>query len=327
MSAILVTGGAGYVGAHVCKALRAEGFLPVTLDDLSSGSARAVRWGPLVEADIADATAVTALVAEYRIQAAMHFAGAIEAGLSVLEPARFHRVNVDGSRILIDALLGAGVTAFVFSSSAAVYGEPTAVPIPESHPLAPVNPYGHTKLLVERMLEDLGRERGLKWAALRYFNAAGADPQAEIGEAHRPETHLIPLAIASALGMGPALKLFGTDYPTPDGTAIRDYVHVSDLAAAHVAALRRLLAGNPPLVANLGTGTGHSVRAIIDAVGKEAGRPPQVETIGRRPGDPAILVADPGLALRELNWRPVHSDLAEIVASAIRWHRSNGARD
>lgn len=321
MAVILVTGGAGYIGAHTCLALATAGHFPVTLDNLSKGHREAVRWGPLVHAAIADREAVKAAIAAHKVEALIHFAGAIEAGLSMREPARFYDENVVSALSLLAAAREAGVTRVVFSSSAAVYGEPKADLLREDHPLLPVNTYGETKLAIERALHWFAQAGAAQYAALRYFNAAGAAADSGIGEDHEPETHVIPLAIAAALGTGLRFRIFGTDYATPDGTALRDYVHVMDLARAHVAAVERLLKGGDSLVANLGSGTGHSVRAVVDAVARVTGREVPFEIAPRRPGDPARLVADIALAKRELGWQPEQSGLDEIVASAFAWHR------
>ena len=236
MTNVLVTGGAGYIGAHTCKALSQAGYTPIAYDNLSNGHPEAVRWGPLEIGDILDRERLEATFRQWRPQAVIHFAGLIEVGRSVAEPLLFYRHNVDGSRCLLEAMAAFDVTAIVFSSSAAVYGEPENTPIPETHPLRPVNPYGRTKLAVEEMLADAAAASELRFAALRYFNAAGADPEHEIGERHEPETHALPLAILSGLGQRQMFEIFGTDYATPDGTAIRDFVHVSDLAQAHCSA-------------------------------------------------------------------------------------------
>jgi len=325
MAKILVPGGAGYIGAHTCKALAEAGHTPVVVDDLSAGRRAFVRWGPLHVLDLADRTALAAIVREERVEAAVHFAASIEVGRSVADPAAFYANNLVNALGLIDVLRGAGVSAFVFSSTAAVYGLPETAPIPEDHPKLPINPYGETKLAVERALRWYGQAYGLRWTALRYFNAAGADRDGAMGEAHEPETHLIPLVIEATLGRRPPVKVFGTDYDTPDGTAIRDYVHVTDLADAHVRAVERLLAGGAPMACNLGTGDGYSVRAILDGVERVAGRPVPHETAPRRPGDPARLVADPTRAKAELGWRLAHSDLDTILATALAWHRGAGA--
>ncbi|WP_439814796.1 UDP-glucose 4-epimerase GalE [Zavarzinia sp. CC-PAN008] len=324
---VLVTGGAGYIGSHVCKALARHGHLPITFDDLSYGHRAAVRWGPIEEGSLLDADRLHAVIAAYRPEAVLHFAGLISVGESVADPARYYRTNIAGSLNLLDAMRTAGTRRIVFSSTAAVYGIPDQVPITEDSAERPINPYGFTKLAIERALRDFGPAYGLDWAALRYFNAAGADPDGEVGEAHEPETHAIPLAIAAAEGRLPAFQVMGTDYPTPDGTAVRDYIHVQDLAEAHVAALAYLQAGGGSGAFNLGTGSGTSVRQIVEAVERAAGRPVPVRHGARRAGDPAILVADPSRAERAFGWRAAIRDPDQIVASAVAWHRQQWARE
>jgi len=319
-SAILVAGGAGYVGSHVSRALAAAGYLPVVLDDLSAGKREFVKWGPLIEADIDDVAAVDATIATHRIAGCVLLAGSIEVGRSVREPLAFWRNNVAAPLVLFERLAAAKVNAIVFSSTAAVYGTPDAVPIPETHPLRPANPYGETKLAIERLLAAQRVAGGAAWMALRYFNAAGAASEDGIGETHDPETHLLPLACLAALGAKPPLSIMGDDYDTPDGTAIRDYVHVEDLGRAHVAALAATFAGRSGAY-NLGTGTGNSVREVIAAVERIGGRKVPHSTAPRRPGDVARLVADPARARADLDWTARH-DLDAIVASAWRWHRT-----
>jgi UDP-arabinose 4-epimerase len=320
MTAILVAGGAGYVGSHVARALSRAGFLPVTLDDLSAGKCEFVKWGPLIQAGVDDAGAIDAAIAAHKIEGCVLLAGSIEVGRSVREPLAFWRNNVAAPLALLERLSAAKIGGIVFSSTAAVYGAPESVPIPEDHPLRPASPYGDTKLALERALAALRVAGGPAWMALRYFNAAGAAWSDGIGEAHDPETHLIPLACMAALGVVPALSVMGTDYDTPDGTAIRDYVHVEDLALAHVAAMRACLAGNSGAY-NLGTGAGHSVREVIGKVQAVSGRDVPHSIGPRRPGDVARLVADPARAGRDLGWRATR-DLAAIVDSAWRWHAS-----
>jgi UDP-glucose-4-epimerase GalE len=321
MENILVTGGAGYIGAHTCKALAGRDFQPIAYDDLSNGHAEAVRWGPLEEGDILDRARLAEVFERWRPAAVIHFAGLIEAGVSVREPLRFYRTNVEGSRLLLEVMGLSGVHIIVFSSSAAVYGEPETTPISEDHPLRPINPYGRTKLVVEEMLADQAAASELTYAALRYFNAAGADPKAEIGEAHEPESHALPLAILTGLGRRPRFEIYGTDYATPDGTAIRDFVHVSDLAQAHVLALDHLLEGGASKTFNVGTGIGVSVRQLIDAVGRVLGTAVAVAESARRPGDPAMLVAAPERLKTSLGWRPEFEDFQAIVETAVAWHR------
>ena len=318
---ILVTGGAGYVGAHASKALARAGWLPVVYDNLSRGRREAVRWGPLVEGDIADRARLAAAMAEHRVVAVMHFAAFAYVGESVGDPALYYRNNLAGTLSLLDAMRDAGIAEIVFSSTCATYGTPDRVPIAESAPQRPVNPYGETKLAIERALHWYGEAYGLRSAALRYFNAAGADRDGEIGEAHDPETHLVPLVLEAALGRRAAIEIFGTDYPTPDGTAIRDYIHVEDLARAHLLALERLRAGGGSIALNLGTGQGHSVREVIAAAEWVCGRPIPVREAPRRLGDPPSLVADPSLAAQALGWRAQSSDPETIVATALAWHR------
>ena len=320
MARILITGGAGYVGSHCAKALAAAGHEGVVFDSLLFGHREQVRWGHLIEGDIRDAAALDAVFAAQRIDAVMHFAALAYVGESVTAPERYYDVNVHGTRVLLDAMVRAGVHVIVFSSSCAIYGEPDRVPIDEGTRLNPINPYGFTKLVCERMMDDFGRAHGLKSARLRYFNAAGAEPTAEIGEDHDPETHLIPLVLDAASGRRPAVTVFGTDYPTADGTAIRDYIHVCDLARAHVLALQHLLDDGATIAINLGNGRGASVRQVIDMVRNVTGREVRVRDAPRRAGDPSILVADANKARETLGWAPERSDLATIVADAWRWH-------
>jgi UDP-glucose-4-epimerase GalE len=324
---VLVTGGAGYVGSHACKALALAGFTPVTFDNFSTGNRWAVRFGPLEPGDILDLATLHSAFKRHRPIAVMHFAGAALVGESMREPAFYWRQNLTGTLNLVEACRIHEVGAFVFSSTCAVYGTPERVPIDEDAPKAPINPYGASKLAAERLLADAAMAYGLRFAALRYFNAAGADREGEIGE-HRPvETHLIPLLLDAVLGLRPPLQVLGTDYPTPDGTAIRDYVHVADLAVAHVRALEHLLAGGGSLVCNLGTGEGHSVRQVIEAAERITGRPvPRVEA-PRRPGDPPRLVADPGLARERFRLLPSNlAGLERILETAWAWHARHRAR-
>lgn len=324
---ILVTGGAGYIGSHACKALHASGWMPVVYDDLSNGNDWAVRWGPLERGDIRDRPRLAQVVEHYRPVAVLHFAGLIEAGRSVVDPLPFYDVNVHGTGVLLDVMRQFAIQHLVFSSSAAVYGTLLRSPADESHPLAPVNPYGRTKLATEQMIADQALAFGINWAGLRYFNAAGADPSGEIGEAHGTETHLIPLVIAAALRTCDAIQIFGTDYDTPDGTCVRDYIHVSDLASAHLKALHRLIANGENLICNLGVGIGSSIRQIIDVVEMVSGRKVPVRIGNRRPGDPPILVADAARARSDLDWVPLRSDLTTLVSDAWHWHTLMGTGD
>lgn len=320
MSRILITGGAGYVGSHCAKALAAAGHEGIVYDNLLFGHREFARWGELVEGDIRDAAALDALFGAYEIDAVMHFAALAYVGELVTAPGRYFDVNVHGTRVLLDAMTRAGIGRLVFSSSCAIYGEPGEVPIKESASRSPINPYGFTKLVCERMMDDFGNAYGLRSARLRYFNAAGADPDAEIGEDHEPETHLIPLVLDSASGLRPDVKVFGQDYPTPDGTALRDYIHVSDLAQAHVLALQHLLQNGETIAINLGSEQGVSVRQVIETVKVVTGRQVRVSNAPRRAGDPSILVADATKAREILGWAPRRSDLTTIVADAWRWH-------
>jgi UDP-glucose-4-epimerase GalE len=321
MARILLTGGAGYVGSHCAKALAAAGHEGIVFDNLTFGHREFVCWGPLAEGDIRNAAALDAVFNAHQIDAVMHFAALAYVGESVTAPGRYYDVNVHGTRVLLDAMVRAGVSAIVFSSSCAVYGEPDSMPIRESTQARPINPYGFTKLVCERMMDDFGRAHRLRSARLRYFNAAGADPTAEIGEHHDPETHLIPLILDVALGLRPAVQIFGTDYPTPDGTAIRDYVHVCDLARAHVLALQYLLGGGDTIAVNLASGQGASVLQVIDTARAATGCKIDVREVQRRHGDPSILVAEATLARKVLGWSAERSDLVTIITGAWRWHR------
>jgi UDP-arabinose 4-epimerase len=321
---VLVTGGAGYIGSHACKALRQAGFTPIAYDNLSRGHAWAVKWGPLEEGDIADPARLDAVMAKHRPVGVMHFAAYCYVGESVAEPALYYRNNVAGSLCLLEAMRRCGIARFILSSTCATYGNPQGVPIAENHPQVPTSPYGATKLMVEAMLRDFAAAYGLSWVSLRYFNAAGADPEAEIGEAHTPETHIIPLALQAATGSQP-FTIFGADYPTPDGTAIRDYIHVADLAAAHVMALQHLLSGGRSLALNLGTEHGYSVLEVLASVERVCGRKVPVRYGPRRPGDPSALVADAAAARATFGWRPQYPQLDAIVDTAWRWHNRPSA--
>ncbi len=317
---VLVTGGAGYIGSHTAKALARAGHEPVVFDNLAHGHREAVRWGPLIEGDLSDRRTLAEAFRHHKITAVMHFAALIAVGESVADPRAYYWNNVVGTLHLLDAMLDAGVKQIVFSSSAAVYGNPRENSIPENHPQRPINPYGETKRAMEAALKGYGDAYDIQWVALRYFNAAGADLEGDLGERHHPETHIIPLVIEAAMGAGPPIEVFGTDYPTPDGTAIRDYIHVADLAEAHVRALEYLGTGGKSVALNLGTGRGHSVREVITAVENISGKTVPARNAPRRPGDPPVLVADPALAGRTLDWKPRHSDLETIIQSAWKWH-------
>ena len=320
MTAVLVTGGAGYIGSHSAKGLAQAGFTPVVFDNLSNGHRWSVKWGPFVQGDLADATLVRETLRKYDVQAVIHFAASAYVNESMTNPRQYFRNNVVNTLNLFDAQLDAGVKHTVFSSTCASYGVPQTRFISEEHPQAPVNPYGESKLFVERALHWYGGAYELKSVALRYFNAAGADPDGEIGEVHDPETHLIPLVIQTALGNRPEVKVFGTDYPTPDGSAVRDYIHVTDLADAHVRALKYLFNGGSNAAVNLGTGKGHSVREVIATVERISGQKVAVREAERRPGDPPELVANARKAASLLGWHPRFSSLDTIIDSAWRWH-------
>lgn len=323
---ILVTGGAGFIGSHVCKALAKRGFVPVVYDNLSRGHRHAVKWGPLEVGDIADGARLRAALEKYRPAAVMHFAAYINVGESVRQPLLYYRNNTAGTAALLQTLLDAGPMPVVFSSTAAVYGMPKTTPIPEDHPLLPINPYGWSKRVVEQMLVDAGVSHQLPWIALRYFNAAGADPDGEIGEEHDPETHLIPLVIKAALS-GTAIQVYGTDYDTPDGTCIRDYVHVMDIADAHVKALDYLLARGESCSLNLANARGYSVNEVIAAAERVCGRSIAVNTTPRRPGDPAVLVGAANRAQSTLGWKPAHSDLEIQIRDAWNWFKAHHSQN
>ena len=322
MAHLLVTGGAGYIGSHTLRALLRAGHSAVVFDDLRSGRDFLVQGAPLVRGDVCDPGAVSRVFADRGpFDGVLHFAALLSVPESVADPLSYYANNVAGSLTLLQAALDHGTGAFVLSSTAAVYGRPDAQPIPESAPLAPVNPYGASKRTVERMLADLELSHGLRWAALRYFNACGADPEGDLGECHDPETHLIPVALEATVGLRPSLQLFGTDYPTPDGTCIRDYVHVTDLANAHVCAIETLLEGRSIGPRNLGTGQGYSNLEVLAAVERVLGKPVPVEEAPRRPCDPPELVADATLFRQEFGWKPRYSDLTTVIATAWAWLR------
>lgn len=324
METVIVTGGAGYIGSHTCKALARAGYTPVAFDNLSRGHRDLVKWGPLVRGDLLDTEALNLAFEAHKPVAVVHFAALAYVGESFQEPGLYYRNNVVGTLNLLDAVVAHGVRSIVFSSSCATYGVPDNVPIPEDHRQNPINPYGNTKLACERAIKDYAAGHGMRYALLRYFNAAGADPEGEAREHHDPETHLIPLALRAARG-GDTLRVFGDDYPTVDGTCVRDYVHVTDLADAHVRALERLTSGGDSIACNLGTGTGSSVREVIDTVEKVTGSPVVHEINPRRPGDPPELVAAPGLARQALGWTPKRSGLRQMVEDSARAAVAAGA--
>lgn len=325
MPTVLVTGGAGYVGSHCCKAFAAAGWEVVVLDNLSRGWRDAVRWGPLIEADIADEAAVVAAIRTHKPDLVAHFAAYAYVGESVEQPDLYYRNNSAGTLALLEAMRKAGLKRLLFSSTCASYGHPVRLPIDETHPQAPINPYGWSKFIIERMLEDYARAYGFASIALRYFNAAGCDPDGEIGERHEPETHAIPLAIAAALKPGGVFNVLGTDFDTRDGSAVRDYIHVSDLADAHVLAAERLLTSEGADVFNLGTGTGTTVLEMAAAVSRATGATLPLVHASRRAGDPAILVASAEKARAELGWKPTRSGIDEIVRTALAWERAHAA--
>ncbi len=319
MAAILVTGGAGYVGSHACKALAAAGHTPVVYDNLGRGHRGLVRWGPLEVGDLADGARLDEVFARHRPEGVMHFAAFAYVGESVEDPARYWRNNVGGTLELLEAMRRADVRTLVFSSTCSTYGVPERLPIGEDAPQRPINPYGATKLAIERMLADYDAAYGLRAASLRYFNAAGCDPDGETGEIHDPETHAIPRVLMAAAGELPHFDVYGTDYATPDGTCVRDYVHVSDLAQGHVQALDYLKRGGATTAVNLGTGRGFSVREVVAAAEQVTGRRVPVREAPRRQGDPPVLVADPARARALLGFAPRYTELEPIVATAWRW--------
>lgn len=325
MRKVLVTGGAGYVGAHCCLKLAEAGFEPVVYDNLSNGHAGFVQWGSLEQGDIRDARRLDEVIARHQPIAVLHFAALIEVGESVKAPGRFFDNNVAGAINLVEAARRGGIEAMVFSSTCATYGDPQYLPLDEAHPQTPLNPYGRSKLMVEQALADYARYAGFRSVSLRYFNAAGADMEGRIGERHDPETHAIPLALKAALGQSERFRIFGEDYGTRDGTAVRDYIHVLDLADAHVRALRYLLDGGETTAINLGTGVGTSVKELISAVQRTTNQWFATETVGRRPGDAPCLVADDSRARELLGWAPRRT-LDEIVQSAWRWHAAERDR-
>ncbi len=324
MSKILVTGGAGYIGSHACKALAEAGYEPVTFDNISTGWRDAVQFGPLEEGDLRDADRIAEVVKKHQPAAVMHFASLAEVGQSMQDPALYWKHNVLGALNLLQATADNGVDKFVFSSTCATYGDHDGVLLDENTPQNPINAYGASKLAVEKMLENFAARFGLSYTIFRYFNVAGADPSAKIGEFHNPETHLIPLAIDAACGRRDRLTIFGRDYPTPDGTCVRDYVHVSDLVAAHVAGLEYLEQGNPSTVFNLGSGHGFSVQQVVDVVANVTGNNTPPVNGPRRAGDCAALVSGSQRAHDVLGWTPARPGLEQMVEDAKRWHDGTG---
>jgi UDP-glucose 4-epimerase len=318
---VLVVGGAGYIGSHMVKDLLDAGYHVITLDDLSTGHRELLPGGEFVEGGLGDAVLLDKLFSTHKISAVMHFAAFSLVGESVEKPLKYYRNNMAATAELLDSMIRHNVKRFIFSSTAAVYGEPVDIPITESHPCNPTNPYGESKIAVERMLKDCDSAYGLKYISLRYFNAAGADKSGKIGERHRNETHLIPLVLEVAAGRRENIKVFGANYLTPDGTCIRDYIHVSDLSGAHLLALNSLLSGGDSAVYNLGNNRGYSVREVIELATKVTGKPIPAIEADKRPGDPAILIASSDKIKKNLGWKPEYEDLETIIKTAWKWHQ------
>ena len=318
---ILVTGGAGYIGSHCCKALYQKGFNPITIDNLVYGHKNFVRWGEFFQGDVGNPADLKKCFSRHKIDAVMHFAAYAYVGESVQDPLKYYENNLRNTVELLHAVVENDINYFVFSSTCATYGNPEKTPIDERHPLNPINPYGRTKRMIEEILEDYGAAYGLNYTSLRYFNAAGADPDGEIGEDHNPETHLIPLVLDVAATKRKSIKVFGTDYATTDGTCIRDYIHVTDLAEAHILALQRLMGGADSSVYNLGNGRGFSVLEVIECAREITAEDIAVENTDRRPGDPPVLIASNEKAIAELGWNPVYADLNDIIGTAWKWHQ------
>ena len=323
---VIVAGGAGYIGSHMVRLLREQGYRPIAVDNLATGHADAVQGAELRQGDIGDAAFMTALLREIRPSCVMHFAASSLVGESMQQPGKYWRNNLVQTLSLLDTLMACGVKQFIFSSTAAVYGNPEQVPIPESHPTRPINPYGHSKLAVEHLLQDYEAAHGLRHIVLRYFNAAGAHPDGSLGERHEPETHLIPLVLQVASGRRAEIARFGSQHATPDGSCVRDYIHVQDLCEAHLLALKRLEAGGASGTYNLGNGLGHSVNEVIAAARRVTGHPIPVRDDPARAGDPPVLVADASRARAELAWTPRLGDIEAIIGDAWRWERRQAAR-
>ncbi|MEW6079427.1 MAG: UDP-glucose 4-epimerase GalE [Thermodesulfobacteriota bacterium] len=321
MSEILVTGGAGYIGSATCKHLKKIGYQPVAIDSLVTGHRQAVQWGPLFEGSLEDTALLDDIFTRHRPAAVMHFAASCYVNESVRDPLKYYRNNVAATTCLLDAMCRHHVTSIIFSSSCATYGEPVELPITETHVQNPINPYGRSKLMIEQILKDMDAVHGLRYVSLRYFNAAGADPEGRIGEDHQPEPHLIPLVLQTALGRRENIHIFGDDYPTRDGTCVRDYIHIDDLARAHLLALVRLMDGRSSAIYNLGNGGGYSVREVIDTAREVTGQPIPATIAKRRAGDPAELISSSEKALTELGWKPEFTKLRDIIATAWEWHQ------
>jgi UDP-arabinose 4-epimerase len=322
-SQILITGGAGYIGSHTSKVLAEAGYNPISYDNLSTGNRWSTKWGPLIEGDLADGDLLRKVIRKYSVSAVIHFAANAYVGESVVNPRKYFENNASNTLHLLGAMLDEGINHIVFSSTCATYGTPNRIPISENEIQQPISPYGESKLFIERVLRWYGDAYGLNWMALRYFNAAGADIEGEIGEHHDPETHLIPLIIQSAMGCRPEIEIYGMNHPTQDGTPIRDYIHVSDLAEAHVLALEYLKNGGKSGALNLGTGNGHSVMEVISAVKRISGLSIPMRPVQKRHGDAPVLVADPSKACQTIGWIPKNKDIHEIVETAWRWHKEN----
>lgn len=321
MTKILVTGGAGYIGSNMCKHLDERGYTPIVLDNLVTGHHQAVKWGPFVEGSMGDTALLNQIFKEYKPRAVMHFAAFCYVSESVNHPSRYYRNNVTGTMNLIDAMVTSNIPYLIFSSSCATYGNPMELPMTEDHPQHPINPYGWSKLMVEQILADMKKAHGLEYTSLRYFNAAGADPEGELGEDHTPETHLIPLILQTALGQRDVIQVFGDDYPTVDGTCIRDYIHINDIAQAHLLALERLLNNHPGDIYNLGNGNGYSVKQIIDAAQAVTGKKISIKKALRREGDPSTLISSSQKARDILGWKPEYPDIHDIIRTAWEWHQ------
>jgi len=320
---IFIAGGAGYIGSHVNKMLNERGYETLVFDNLIYGHREFVKWGKFIHGDLADRELLRQCFRSNRISSVMHFSAFAYVGESVVDPARYYRNNVSNTLNLLDVMNEFGVRTFIFSSTCATYGIPKTVPITEDHPQHPINPYGRSKLMIEQILEDYDRAYGIKSVNLRYFNAAGADPDGEIGERHNPETHLIPLTIYAALGVNEAIKIFGVDYPTRDGTCLRDYIHVSDLGDAHIKALELIEKNGRSESFNLGNGSGFTVKEVIDTVREVSGRNFKVTEVDRREGDPPTLISDSSKAFRVLQWRPRFAELPLIIETAWKWHKKS----
>lgn len=323
MENILVIGGAGYIGSYVCKYLVKNGYRPIILDNLISGHRQAVKWGPFIKGSMGDLKLLKRIFEKYQVAGVMHFAAFCYVGESVREPAKYYQNNVADNVTLLQAIVENNISNFIFSSSCVIYGEPIEVPINEQHPQNPINPYGRTKLIVEQIMEDFKIAYGLKYISLRYFNAAGAEPNGQLGEDHKPETHLIPLVLQTALGRQEAIYIFGDDYPTRDGTCIRDYIHIDDLAQAHLLALERLLNGLSGETYNLGNGDGYSVKEVIEVARSVTGKPIPSKIVKRRLGDPAVLISSSQKAIKELGWKPQFPELHTIIDTAWKWHKNH----